>query len=98
MFDVCFVNPPRPYLVDPKAQVIRATVPEKDLHLLRPGLTGVAKPTGFPDREIKVRVAAVTAVPVAPGQFEAKLELDSPPGPVVPGMTCTVRLATEAKE
>ena len=79
-------------IVDAKALRVRATVPEKELHRLRKGLAGTAAPTGYPDRKLKVTLAATSTVPVSSGQFDAKLDIAGDPGPVTAGMTCKVRL------
>jgi HlyD family secretion protein len=79
-------------VVDPKALRVRAAAAEKDLHRLREGLKGTAAPAGYPDRKLKVTLAAISTVPISPGQFDAMLEVGGEAGPVMPGMTCKVRL------
>jgi HlyD family secretion protein len=84
-------------VVDPAALIVRAAVSEKDLHLLAKGMSGQATPAGFPDRKLKVDLADLSAVPVAPGEFDAKLPVAGAPGPVVPGMACAVVLTAYDK-
>jgi len=86
-------------VVDPKELLVRVTVPEKELHRLRKGLTGTATPTGFPDRKLKVRLASPPTVPLAAGGFDTALAVLDKPGPVRPGMTCRAALtAYERKD
>lgn len=74
--------------------VVRAAVPEKELHHLRPGLEGRAAPAGFPEVKLAVKLESISPIPVAPGSFDARLEAH--PGreaeALMPGMACTVRL------
>jgi multidrug efflux pump subunit AcrA (membrane-fusion protein) len=81
-------------LVQPRPVFVRATVAEKDVMHCRPGLSGTATPVAFPGAGLPARVTSVSAVPVAPGNYEVKLSVDVPEGAVaiVPGMNCTVRL------
>ena len=85
-------------IADPSSSAVRAAVPEKELHLLRPGLAGEATPTGYPNRKLKVKLGRFSTVLLAPGQFDARLRVEGDPRPVMPGMTCSVRLvAYESK-
>lgn len=87
-------------IVQPRPLTVRATVPEKELHAIRPGLRGKAVPVGFPDVKIPARVKSVSPIPVTPGSFEAVLHLDLDDGveQLMPGMTCTVEFVPYLKK
>ncbi len=85
-------------VVEPKALRVRAAAAEKQLHLLRKGLKGKAAPAGYPDRKLGVQIESVLTVPVSPGRFDAKLSVTGEPGPIQPGMTCSVTLAAYEKK
>ncbi|MGB2821426.1 MAG: HlyD family efflux transporter periplasmic adaptor subunit, partial [Phycisphaerae bacterium] len=85
-------------VVDPKALRVRAAAPEKQLHLLGKDLKGKATPAGYPDRKLDVGIESVLTVPVSPGEFDVRLSVAGDPGPVTPGMTCEVVLATYEKK
>jgi len=84
-------------IVNPASLNVRAAAPEKDLHTLRAGLGGRAVPTGFPSKKLKVTVASVLTAPLPGGQYDVKLNVTSPCGPVMPGMTCSVTLTAYEK-
>ena len=84
-------------VVDPARLGVRAAVAEKNLHHLRKGLAGEATPAGYPLKALKVELASLLAAPIAPGQFDAKLTAAGKPGPVMPGMTCKVKLVAYDK-
>jgi RND family efflux transporter MFP subunit len=87
-------------IVQPRPIFVRATVPENELARVRPGITGHAAPTGYPRFRAPAKVEAVTAIPVSPGQFEARLAVELPQGAaaIVPGMTCTIKLLSYVKK
>lgn len=87
-------------VVAPRPAFVRAAVEEKDLHDLRPKLRGKAVPAGYPGRGVPARVASVSPVPVSPGNFEARVDLDLGEGDdaVMPGMACTVKLVAYEKD
>jgi multidrug efflux pump subunit AcrA (membrane-fusion protein) len=78
---------------------VRATVEEKELHLVRPGSKAKAIPTADPDLKLPARIEQVTPVPVSHGSFEAKVHVDlgDQAQAVMPGMACTVKLTPYAK-
>jgi multidrug resistance efflux pump len=86
-------------VVTPRPFFIRATVEEKDLHLLRPDLKGKAVLAGYPDRKLSATLVRLSAVPQAPGTFEARLAVEPAKDdfPVMPGMACTVHLLAYKK-
>ena len=87
-------------VVQPQGMTIRAGVPEDQLHHLRPGLSGSATPNGFPATKLPAVLSQWSAVPIAPGSFDATLKVnvgkDQPV--VVPGMACKVKLTAYAKK
>lgn len=75
---------------------IGATVDEKELGKLRPGLRGAARPTGYPDVKLPVRLASLAPVPIAAGKFAGRLAIRGAVArSVMPGMTCSVELTVK---
>ena len=60
-------------VVEPRPMCIRTTVPENQLHDLRPGLPGTAVPTGYPDLELPAAIDTVSDIPISPGNFDGRL-------------------------
>jgi HlyD family secretion protein len=87
-------------VVRPRPVFIRATVPEEQLHYLRPGLKGIATPAGYPDLRLPTTIDRVGDVPTAPGSFDARLAvvLDRGAKWLMPGMTCKVKLVPYLKK
>ena len=87
-------------VVDPRPMFIRAAASEDKLHYLRPGVKGIATPTGDPDQKLAVSVDGVSDVPVAPGSFDARLKLllEKRAKRLVPGMACKVKLVPYLKK
>jgi HlyD family secretion protein len=81
-------------VVEPRPVFIRASVPEEQLHHLRPGLTGIATPTGYPDLKLAATIDDVSDVPIASGSFDARVsvKLTRKAKWIMPGMTCKVKL------
>ena len=79
-------------IVETGSLAVRASAPETELHNLRAGLAGRAVPAGYPATRLKVKLASVMTVPLAGGKYDVKLTVTTPPGPVMPGMTCAVTL------
>ncbi len=86
-------------VVEPRPMNIRATVPEGDLHDVRPGLTGTAVPTGYPDLELSSTIDTVSDIPISPGNFDGRLtvDLEGKTKLLRPGMTCKVKLVPYRK-
>ena len=87
-------------IVTPRPASLRATVEEKDLEAIHPGLEGQAAATGYPSMKFPAKVVSISPVPVAPGSFEAKVDISlsgSAPA-VVPGMAATVRFVVYRKD
>ena len=86
-------------VVEPRPMCIRTTVPESQLHDLRPGLPGTAVPTGYPDLELPAAIDTVSDIPVSPGNFDGRLTVDLAGKTKLlrPGMTCKVKLVPYRK-
>jgi HlyD family secretion protein len=87
-------------IVKPRPVFVRASVEEKDVQYLKPGLAGKVTPTAFPDLKLPATVADFSTVPIASGTFEAKLKiaLDKEPDVLMPGLACSVKLIAYQKE
>jgi multidrug efflux pump subunit AcrA (membrane-fusion protein) len=86
-------------VVSPGSLFVRATVEEKDLHLLQPGLKGLVIPTGFPDIKLPARLARLVPIPQGAGSFEARVNLEKEAGDrLVPGLACTVKFLAYRKD
>jgi multidrug resistance efflux pump len=81
-------------IVQPRPLFVRATVDEKDLHWIRPEVKGKAVPTPYPDLKLPAKVVQASAVPITPGNFEARLAVDVgvDAKEIMPGMACIVKL------
>jgi multidrug efflux pump subunit AcrA (membrane-fusion protein) len=87
-------------VVQPRPMFVRATAPEDQLHRLRPGLKGIATPTGYPELRLPATVDRVSDVPTASASFDARLSvvLDRKAKGMMPGMTCKVKLVPYLKK
>lgn len=81
-------------VVQPRPLSVRATVPEKRLHLVRAGIKGFATPSGYPQMKLSAIVAEVGNVPVSNTSYESRVTvaLDTEAAQLMPGMKCTVKL------
>ncbi|MDP6633300.1 MAG: HlyD family efflux transporter periplasmic adaptor subunit [Phycisphaerae bacterium] len=79
-------------IVDPKAMLVRVSVPEKDFGLLASGLTGRAVATAYPRKPLTVKLDKFSTIPTSAGQFDARLTLSDGAGLVAAGMTCKITL------
>ena len=79
-------------IVEDQPLVVRCSVPEKDLFQLRPGDVKVM-PVACPREVVAGKLKEITGVPVAPGQFVARVQLDSVPDSLnlAAGMKCKVK-------
>ena len=86
-------------IVKTRPMRIAAQVPEKELHNIHGGLKGKAKPTGYPDVKLYAIVDEVAAIPNG-SNFAAKITvaLDKQAKPLMPGMTCEVKLIAYEKK
>jgi multidrug efflux pump subunit AcrA (membrane-fusion protein) len=86
-------------LVSPRPIFVRAIAEEKDLHFLKPGLTGKVIPAGYPDVKLAAHLESVSAVPFAAGSFDARVAIEAGDTPgLMPGMACTVKLTAYQKK
>jgi HlyD family secretion protein len=81
-------------VVQPRPMCIRATFGEGDLHDMRPNVTGMATPPAYPDLRLPVTLDDTSDIPISPGTFEAKLNVELKGGTklLMPGMSCKVKL------
>ena len=79
-------------IVQPDDMFIRAEAAEKDLRDLHVGSGVKITPTGYPDHKLTGRVAEVVILPPGPGQFTVKVAFDDDRGPIMPGMTCKLKV------
>ncbi len=79
-------------IVQPNGLFVRAGAPEAQLHNLKTGLPVRVTPTGFPDHKFGGSVSDVIILPPGPGQFTVKVALTGDAGPIMPGMTCTLKV------
>jgi len=85
-------------VVQPGAMFVRADVVEKDIGGVRDGAAVRIVPTGYRGLEMAGRVRLATAVPSGPEPYCVEVALDDDAGPVLPGMTCDVRVLVVQKE
>jgi multidrug resistance efflux pump len=86
-------------IVQPKGLFVQTEVEEKELHLLRPGTEAKVVATARPDDKLKAKVESVSAVPVTPGKFLARVAVEIPQeaNALMPGMACSVKLVPYLK-
>ena len=92
-------NDPFMTIVAVRPMVVRAVVAEKDLHSIKSGLRGTARPAAYPDLRAAVTVSEINGIPAANGKFAATLRvtLDADDEGLMPGMTCKVKLVPYQK-
>jgi len=79
-------------IVDPKTVRLRATVEAGQLRQWRPGLRGVFRPSIDPNHSLPATLGSISSVPIAPGKFDAEIEIDLAEGgqglaaPLMPGI------------
>ena len=83
-------------IVSTRPAILRADVEEKDLYLLKEGVTGLAIPVGFPSLKLVARLKNLSLAPRAAGSFEARVTLEIPDHveTVLPGMAAHVKFVT----
>jgi multidrug resistance efflux pump len=86
-------------VVQPRPVFVRATMEERHLHRLKPGMKGVVEPKGFPDLKLPAVIDRVDAVPNVASKFEVKvkLELGVEADGLMPGMAGTVKFVPYKK-
>jgi HlyD family secretion protein len=87
-------------IVKARPMFLRATVEEKDIDVIKAGLKAKVSPTGYSDLKLSGKVDSVSAIPVSPGNFEARvsLELSKDAEALMPGMACSIKLTPYLKE
>ena len=69
---------------------------------MKTGLTGKATPSGYPEMKISARLAKLSAVPIGPGTFEARIALDfdkvEGSDAINPGMACATTFVAFKKD
>jgi multidrug efflux pump subunit AcrA (membrane-fusion protein) len=87
-------------VVKPRPVFVLAAVEEKDLHHVHPGSEGKVVTVPYPDLKLPAKVEKVSAIPVTPGNFEARCAIDvgKDAEALMPGMACTVKLVPYKKE
>jgi len=87
-------------IVKPGSLLVKTAFPEKDLHLVRPGMRGAVVPTGYPALRLPATLGKWSSVPTGAGQFAAEFRVE--PGDagtaLFPGMTCKIQLVPYAKK
>jgi len=81
-------------ILQPRPMFVRATLAEKHLQYVRPGVKGSSQPTGYPDMRLPTVTSDVAAVPLSSGGFDARfaVTLDRRAEALMPGMTCKLKL------
>lgn len=85
-------------VVETGAMFVRANVAEKDIGDVHDGAVARIIPTGYPAFKLAGRVRSATTVPSGPEPYSVEVALDDDAGPVLPGMTCDVRVLVVQKE
>jgi HlyD family secretion protein len=87
-------------VVKPRPVVVHVHIEEKDVYLFKTGLEGKAKVPVNPDRKLPARVAKLSAVPAAPGKFDALVVLDlgAADDTLMPGMACSIKFVPYSKK
>ncbi len=86
-------------IVDPTASLMRATVTEKDLRWVHPGVSGKVQPTAFPNIRLNAKVAEINGYPSPANDFVTLLSVEVPGGTkIYPNMTGSVDLTVYDKK
>lgn len=88
-------------IVQPKVLTVRATIEEKDLQHLRPGVKGKITPVSNPDRKLSVTLERLSMVPLPSGNhFDARFTIDTHTAAegLMPGMAGTIKIVPYLKE
>ena len=80
-------------VVKPRPVVVHLTVDEKDVHLVKGGMVGIAKFPARAGRKLAAKVTQVASAPASPGKFDAQVAvlLEDVRHNLLPGMACTVK-------
>ncbi len=77
--------------------VVRATVPEKELAQVKPGMAAKVTAAAWPNARLKAVVERVATLPDPAGKFVVWVKLDGAaalPEALAPGMDCSVKVTT----
>jgi multidrug efflux pump subunit AcrA (membrane-fusion protein) len=87
-------------VVQPRPMWVRVKVDEKELFKLSGKPKGEVSPNGFPEVALEAQVESVSAVPLAPGVFEAQVEVEltDESEMLMPGMACEFLMAQTLAE
>lgn len=86
-------------IVRPRPLFLRASVSEKDLRRLKPGMKAKTSLTAFPDLKPQATAKEISAAPVSPGKFDLRADLPLPKdSPLLPGMTAKLTFTVYENE
>ncbi len=85
-------------IVDSAKLRLRGELEEKQLASIHPGSIGTARPTANSDASFATTVAEIGSIPVEEGKFDCKLNGETLPKLLIPGMTCEVKLLAYEKK
>jgi multidrug efflux pump subunit AcrA (membrane-fusion protein) len=87
-------------IVQLRPMQVQTKVPEKELHWVKKGTAGEAKPVAYPDMALSTKVTWINRIPSVDGDFAAELNVELPKEaePLVPGMKTKVELVVYDKK
>ena len=87
-------------IVQLRPMEVKTKVAENELHWVKKGTSGEAKPVAYPDLELSTKIEWINRIPSVDGDFAATLSVDLPKDadPLVPGMKTKVVLTVYEKE
>jgi RND family efflux transporter MFP subunit len=85
-------------IVSGDGMIIRADIPEAQLHLATPGKTGTAIPAGFPQSRLQGRLEAVDLIAVGEGIYDGRVSFTGDRPQVTPGMSANFKLVGHFNE
>lgn len=86
-------------IVQERPVFVRASVAEKELHRLRPDISGTAGSIAYPKLVLPAKLESVATVPTADGHFDVRVAVETSDDAkaLLPGMTCHVTLVAYNK-
>jgi HlyD family secretion protein len=86
-------------IINPEALIVRTSIGEKQIALVKPGMTARITPTANPDGAVAATLASVSAIPVDIGGIDATatFKLGDASTSAIAGMTCKVKLVPVMK-
>jgi len=79
-------------IVKPDALIVRADIDEGSLYEITAGRKVTVTPTGFPEEKLTGQVDEVIIAPSLSAKYSITVQLDSTISPVIPGMTCKLKV------